>query len=90
MMGKRRARRQLRERAAMAAAELGELESSIQAAYSVFNHTADMELVVASILELSALQSRYTMVLRELKTLSERGEEETQRARRKRSWVRKK
>lgn len=53
-----------------AESELNRLRDGLAAAYSVFNNTADPELLEASILEISALQSRYSVMLRNIKTIS--------------------
>lgn len=47
--------------------ELYGVRNAMDAAYSLFNSTADPELVEASILELSALQAKYSRLIRELK-----------------------
>lgn len=65
----RKTRRQERERFQTAERELSELRSGLAGAYSAFNHTADPELVEASILEIGALQSRYSSALRAIKAL---------------------
>lgn len=63
-------RREQRERLRAAMQELSGLQASLESAYSVFNHTADPELLEASILEISALRSKYSRMLRSLKALS--------------------
>lgn len=50
--------------------ELGRVRDGLAAAYSVFNSTADPELLEASILEISALRSRYGIMLRNIKNIS--------------------
>ena len=50
--------------------ELLRLSTSLSSAYSVFNSTDDPELLEASILEISALRSRYSAALRSLKSIS--------------------
>ena len=52
-----------------AESELDRVRDGLAAAYSVFNNTADPELLEASILEISALQSRYSVMLRAIKHL---------------------
>ena len=73
-MGKRALRRERRARRAAAVEELIALRAGMDAAYSVFNHTADPELLEASILEIRALQSRYGHALRNLKDLFTEGQ----------------
>ena len=62
-------RRERRERREAARRELEELLDGLSSAYSTFNHTLDPELLEASILEIRALQSRYSSALRSLKLL---------------------
>ena len=64
----RRRERQERMRAAMQ--ELGGLQARLESAYDLFNRTADPELVEASILEISALRSKYGCTLRQLKAMA--------------------
>ena len=66
---KRRAAREVRERLAEAEAELLDLRRSIAAAYDVFDHAAEDSLVEASILELAALEAKYSRALRRVKAL---------------------
>ncbi len=66
---KRRAAREMRERLAEAEAELLDLRRSIAAAYDVFDHAAEDSLVEASILELAALEAKYSRALRRAKAL---------------------
>ena len=68
-MKKREQLREHRERLAAAEREVFDLQIGIECAYSVFNNTADPELLEASILEIRALQSRYGCALRNLKLL---------------------
>ena len=68
---KRAARREQRERRCAAEREVNELLRSLASAYSVFDHTADPELLEASILEICALKSRYGSALRGLKALGQ-------------------
>ena len=63
-------RRAQRERIAAAEQELSDLRDALERAYGVFNHTDDPELLEASILEISALQSKYGCRLRDIKTLN--------------------
>lgn len=51
--------------------ELVDVRSSLEQAYCVFNSTADPELLETSILEIQALQSKYSHTLRNLKNISE-------------------
>ena len=68
-MTKAERRREQRERLSAAERELSGLRDSLESAYSVFNNTADPELLEASILEIRALQSRYGCALRSLKAM---------------------
>ena len=70
-MKKTARRRELRERRDAAEQEINDLLHSLASAYSVFDHTADPELLEASILEISALKSRYSSALRGLKLLEQ-------------------
>lgn len=70
-MSKEKARRDRLRRLSEARLELSELRSCIDAAYSVFNSTSDPELIEASILEISALRSKYDRKLRDMKNLGE-------------------
>ena len=69
-MSKAAQRRERRERQAAMVQELTELRAGLDGAYSVFNHTADQEMVEASILEIGALQSKYGCLLRSLKSIT--------------------
>ena len=51
--------------------ELMDVRSSLEQAYCVFNSTSDPEILETSILEIRALQSKYSHTLRNLKTISE-------------------
>lgn len=66
---KRRARREARARLAEAEGELLDLRRSIAAAHDVFDHAADEALVEASILELGALEAKFSRALRRVKAL---------------------
>ena len=68
-MRKAALRKERRERRLAAERELDDLQHSLASAYSVFDHTADPELLEASILEICALKSRYSSALRGLKLL---------------------
>ena len=68
-MKKATLRKEHRERRCAAEQELNELLHSLASAYSVFDHTADPELLEASILEICALKSRYSSALKGLKLL---------------------
>ena len=72
-MTKAARRREQRERREATERELSGLRAGLDAAYSVFNHTADPELLEASILEISALQSKYSCMLRSLKAIGRDG-----------------
>ena len=54
-----------------AKSELHSVRSSLEQAYSVFNHTADPELIEITVLEISALQSKYSRILKNLKNFRE-------------------
>lgn len=69
-MTKAARRRELRERRAAAEQELADIRAGLDAAWSAFNHTADPELLEASILEISALRSKYSRTLRALKAVA--------------------
>ncbi len=66
---KRREERAARARLAEAEAELLDLRRSIAAARDVFDHAADGTLVEASILELGALEAKFSRALRRVKLL---------------------
>ena len=51
--------------------ELVELRAALNSAYRIFNSSSDPSIVEASILEISALQTRYGRMLRDLKNTSE-------------------
>ena len=68
-MTKAAARRERKARQEAAGQELRELLDGLSSAYSTFNHTLDPELLEASILEIRALQSRYSSALRNIKLL---------------------
>ncbi len=68
-MSKAARRRERREQQTAAEREILQLQNSLSCAYSTFNHTLDPELLEASILEIQALQSRYSSALRGLKLL---------------------
>ena len=69
-LSRRTERRALRERLQAAQTELGELHDALSRAYAVFDCTDDPELLEASILEISALQSKYSCRLRDIKLLN--------------------
>ena len=68
-MSKASLRRERKAGREAARRELSALLDSLSSAYSTFNHTLDPELLEASILEIRALQSRYSSALRGLKML---------------------
>ena len=70
-MNRRKLRREAQRRYSEARCELFELRDSLDKAYCVFNSSSDPELIEASILEISALQSRYGCMLRDIKKLCE-------------------
>lgn len=51
--------------------ELIGVRNAMDAAYSVFNSTSDPDMLEASILEIGALQTKYSHMLRDLKNISE-------------------
>lgn len=51
--------------------ELMALRSQLEQAYTIFNASADPDVVEASILEISALQSKYSRMLRNFKHFDE-------------------
>ncbi len=55
----------------IACQELVDVRSSLEQAYCVFNSTSDPEVLETSILEIQALQSKYSNTLRNLKNISE-------------------
>ena len=75
-MGRRAQRRERRARLAAGEEEVRALQEKLECAYSVFNNTADPELLEAAILEIRALQSRYGCSLRALKALHSAGTEQ--------------
>lgn len=68
-MSRIKEKRELMERIGMARSELERLRLSLSEAYSCFNAASDPEIVEACILEISALQSRYSAALRNIKTM---------------------
>ena len=52
--------------------QMTELRRELDSAYSNFNSVSDPQLLEAIVFEISALQSRYSCMLREIKTLSEK------------------
>lgn len=49
--------------------ELVDVRSSLDQAYCVFNSTSDPDILETSILEIQALQSKYSHTLRNLKNI---------------------
>lgn len=68
-MRKARKRREQEQLLSSARQELADVRNSLERAYSVFNNTSDPELIEASILEIRALQSKYSHTLRNLKNI---------------------
>ena len=62
-------KRLLRRDLGLARSELERLRQSLEQSYCVFNSTSDPELLEASILEISALRSRYSAALRDIKSM---------------------
>ncbi len=68
-MSRTKEKRELMERIGTARGELERLRLSLSEAYSSFNSTSDPEILEACILEISALQSRYSAALRNIKSM---------------------
>ncbi len=68
-MSRIKEKRELMERIGAARGELERLRLSLSEAYSCFNAASDPEIVEACILEISALRSRYSAALRNIKTM---------------------
>ncbi len=68
-MSRIRERRELMERLGTARRELDSLGLSLREAYRCFNLSSDPEILEACILEISALQSRYSAALRNIKSM---------------------
>jgi len=64
-----RKKRAKREQLDQARQQLRDIRAEIDSAYVVFNSTADPGLLEAAIFEISALQSRYSCLLKSLKSL---------------------
>lgn len=64
-----RERRELRQRLAAAREELDALEDSLRETYRCFNTSTDPEILEACILEISALHSRCSAALRNIKAM---------------------
>ncbi len=70
-MRKARKRQETERMLFSARQELVDVRSSLEQAYCVFNSTSDPEILETSILEIQALQSKYSHTLRNLKNISE-------------------
>ena len=70
-MSKERKRQETERMLFSARQELVDVRSSLEQAYCVFNSTSDPEILETSILEIQALQSKYSHTLRNLKNISE-------------------
>lgn len=68
-MSKIQDKRERREAMEDAREELARLRAGLREAYSVFNSTSDPQLLEACILEISALHSRYSSALRNIKSM---------------------
>ena len=68
-MSKIKQRRELRRRLAVALEELEALSESLRDAYRCFNTCTDPEILEACILEISALHSRRSAALRNIKSM---------------------
>ena len=64
-------RRELLETTLSAREELRHVREDINDAYCVFNSTSDPDALEAVILEISALQSKYSLLLKKYKDISE-------------------
>ena len=69
-MSKRKLKREQQKYLSEAASQLVDVRNGIERAYNVFNNTADPDLLEASILEMHALESKYSCLLRNLKTIN--------------------
>lgn len=69
MLSEIRRKKDRRAQLDQARQQLSELRADIGEAYEVFNSTVDPQLLEATIFEISALQSRYSCLLRSLKSL---------------------
>ena len=69
----RKARKRAEEQALISTSrqELMALRSQLEQAYAVFNASADPEIVESTILEISALQAKYSRLLRNFKQINE-------------------
>ena len=70
MLSQRKQRHAAREQLLSAQQELAGLHDALCGAYVSFNRAGDPELLEASILEISALQSKYSCALRRIKALN--------------------
>ena len=70
-MRRSKLRREKQRRIEDAKCEVLSIRSSLDKAYCIFNSSSDPELIEASILEISALRSRYSRTLRDIKKLCE-------------------
>ena len=68
-MRKAKIRREQESLLSTARQELVEVRSELEQAYSVFNNTSDPDVIETSILEISALQSKYSRMLKKLKNI---------------------
>ncbi|MBR2879109.1 MAG: DUF2508 domain-containing protein [Oscillospiraceae bacterium] len=68
-MSRIRERRELRRRFAIALEELEALNLNLRDAYRCFNTSTDPEILEACILEISALHSRRSAALRNIKSM---------------------
>lgn len=68
-MSRIREKRELRERIGLARSELERLGLRLSQTYELFNSTSDPDLLEACILEISALRSRYSAALRNIKSM---------------------
>jgi len=64
-------RREEMELTRSAREELRSVREGINEAYCVFNSTSDPDAIEAVILEISALQSKYSLLLKKYKDISE-------------------
>ena len=68
-MSRMKEKRLLREKLSAAMQELESLKKRLDGAYRAFNQGTDPELLEACILEISALHSRYSATLRNIKSM---------------------
>ena len=70
-MYNRKIRQERQEMLSTARQELYDTRCSLDSAYKVFNAVSDPNLIEASVLEISALQSKYNNMIKNYKAISE-------------------